>query len=56
MRERRGRDTQQRAPGRDSNPGPLQRGQSLCALPTELNSAACSAVLSDDRTVVRRLN
>ena len=29
MRER-GRDTQQRAPGWKSNPGPLQRGQSLC--------------------------
>ena len=36
----RGSDSQQRAPGRDSNPGPLQRGQSLCTwdtLPTEPN-------------------
>ena len=31
MRER-GSDRQQRAPGRDSNPGPLQRGQSICTL------------------------
>ena len=29
LRER-GSDTQQRAPGQDSKPGPLQRGQSLC--------------------------
>ena len=41
--ERGGSDTQQRAPGRESNPGPLQQGQSLCmwdaALQTELNDA-----------------
>ena len=41
MRER-GSDTQQSDPGRESNPGPLQRGQSLgtwdAALPTELKA------------------
>lgn len=41
VRER-GTYMQQRAPVQDSNPGPLQRGQSLCiwdaALPTDLNA------------------
>ena len=50
MRER-GSDTQQRAPGRNSNLWPLHRGQSICTwdtLPTELNGTWTAEVSLKD--------